>query len=279
MINFLDSVNNILVPSYDCSLTKLFPIFQATKFAIVVVQIAVPFGLIIFGSLDFFKALIAHDEKEMRLKRKPFIQRMIAGVTIFTLPITLQMLSTYMAGKDDASNFWKCYHQAKAKLDFRSWQGKKVTKTCAETTVASGYTMEKAGLECAKAGCVLDKYDQDANGGEGAWVCRDKPIVTETLQELKGCTKYAGTSKACTVAENGDACELKKTTTKKKKKGKTVKKTTYKCVKKEDAKRCADYGANCPAKDDYYVKCESYVIQEITPGQNSTPIFGCREKK
>lgn len=283
MVNFL--VKEALINGYDCAGTKFFPLFQATKFLIVLIQISVPFALVIWGSLDYFKALIARDEKEMRIKRKPFVQRVVAAMIVLVLPWLIQLLSRYMAGKDNTSNFWKCYNQAKAKLDFSEWQNgsKKTTynadrcvdhksvspaicasygcmatdckgtlcncapkpTSCSQIT-APVVSAEEAGKLCNTYKCDVDKYDQDTK----SWSCKDKVKITQ-----KACGDY--NYKQCTVAQNGDACEIKKITTKKKnKKGKTVKSTTYICAKQNNPKQCSDYAASeCPKEDSYHMSC------------------------
>ena len=119
MIFFLDEV---IIDGYSCAGTRLFPLFQLAKFIIVLIQISVPFGLVIWGSLDWFKALIAHDEKEMRMKRKPFIQRVIAAIIVLVLPWLVQLIAETFAGKSQTADFWTCYSEAKARIDFSSWQ-------------------------------------------------------------------------------------------------------------------------------------------------------------
>ena len=112
MINFLD------LTDYSCEESELFPILEAIKFVIRVLQIAVPFGLIIFGSLDWFKALIAHDEKEMRMKRKPFISRVIAALIIMILPWLVEFFTKLILGETEGNNLFTCYIEAKPRLDF-----------------------------------------------------------------------------------------------------------------------------------------------------------------
>ena len=109
------------ISNYSCEDTKWFPIFELAKFIIVVIQIAVPFALIIWGSLDWFKALIAHDEKEMRMKRKPFIKRVVAALLVLCLPWLVQLVSNIIADNDKSNSFWTCYSEAKARVDFKSW--------------------------------------------------------------------------------------------------------------------------------------------------------------
>ncbi len=119
MIYFLDDT---LITSTSCEGTKYFPIFQAAKFVILLIQIAVPFALILWGSLDWFKALIARDEKEMIMKRKPFIARVIAAIIIMCLPWLIQLIAGIIAGKSETADFWTCYHQARPVIDFTSLQ-------------------------------------------------------------------------------------------------------------------------------------------------------------
>lgn len=117
MINFLEDIINL--SDYSCKDTKLFPVFQTVKFFIVLIQVSVPFALVIWGSLDWFKALIARDEKEMRIKRKPFVTRVIFAMLILVLPWVLKLISNKLA---DTNQFWKCYSEAKAKIDFSKFE-------------------------------------------------------------------------------------------------------------------------------------------------------------
>lgn len=93
-------------------------IFQIARLVIRILQIAVPFALIIWGSLDFFKAVIAGDDKEMKQKRKPFIQRLIAAVIIIVLPIIVNAIIRTLGGGDDPNantkynQFKKCWTEA-----------------------------------------------------------------------------------------------------------------------------------------------------------------------
>lgn len=49
----------------------------------VVIEIAAPILVIVFGSFDFFAAIIAGDEKKMLDARKKFPKRLIAAIFIF----------------------------------------------------------------------------------------------------------------------------------------------------------------------------------------------------
>ena len=116
MINFLD-VSGL---AEICSDVKIIPILAAAKFVIRVLQIAVPFALVIWVSLDWFKALIAGDEKEMKMKRKPFISRLVAAIVILVLPWLVELIATQIAG-NRADSFWNCYHAVEPGIDFTEW--------------------------------------------------------------------------------------------------------------------------------------------------------------
>ena len=118
MINFL----TLDLTNYSCD-ADVLPMFDAALFVIRIIQIAVPFVLVIWGSLDFFKALIAGDEKEMKMKRKPFISRVVSALIILVLPWIVKLIAKQIAGNESASNFWKCYDQATPKIDFSRWNG------------------------------------------------------------------------------------------------------------------------------------------------------------
>ena len=116
MFNFLA----VSLENFDCD-ESVLPLFNVAKFVIRIIQIAVPFVLVIWGSLDFFKALIAGDEKEMKMKRKPFVGRLVAAIIILVLPWLVELIAKQIAGTKDAANFWKCYNSSRARIDFDSW--------------------------------------------------------------------------------------------------------------------------------------------------------------
>ena len=113
MLEFLN--NSIDISNMNC--TQIKPVLDMAKFVIRVIQIAVPFALVIWGSLDFFKALIAGDEKEMKMKRKPFISRLVAAIIILVMPWLVELIAGQIAG-DAGTNFWTCYKQSQPIINF-----------------------------------------------------------------------------------------------------------------------------------------------------------------
>lgn len=55
-------------------------------------RIVSPFLVVLFGSLDFIKAVIASDEKKMKESRGKFVKRLIAFVLLILLPFMIQFI-------------------------------------------------------------------------------------------------------------------------------------------------------------------------------------------
>ena len=104
-INFLDANLNV------CENDKLVWIIQLLRIVIRIIAIAAPFALIIFGSLDFFKAIIAGDEKEMKAKRKPFIGRLVAAIVILLMPTIVNIIMKTVASNTN-NTFATCWKKA-----------------------------------------------------------------------------------------------------------------------------------------------------------------------
>lgn len=77
------------------------------KMVIKVLQIAVPIGLIVMGTIDMAKAVIAGDEKKMKEAQKPFVKRIIAAVIVFLIPIIVNMILSFVTkGNSDWIDCW-----------------------------------------------------------------------------------------------------------------------------------------------------------------------------
>ncbi len=60
------------------------------------IRIAAPFIIILFGSLDFFKAMVASDEKQMKQARGKAIKRLIAFLLLIILPFVVQFIFSHV---------------------------------------------------------------------------------------------------------------------------------------------------------------------------------------
>ena len=112
IFNFLATTfdENSLIAGNACGDQNTFFIFQIAYTVVLILQIAVPFVLIVLGSIDFFKSVVAGDEKEMKQKRKPFVQRLIAAIVIFLIPFIVSLIMNTFFPK---VKFTKCWNAAK----------------------------------------------------------------------------------------------------------------------------------------------------------------------
>lgn len=95
---------------YVCGVKGLENVIYFAVLAVKVIQIAAPIALIIWGSLDFLKGIIAADNNKIIAARKPFIQRLISAVLIFMIPWLTDLTLNALA---DTGNAWaKCYAAA-----------------------------------------------------------------------------------------------------------------------------------------------------------------------
>ena len=104
MVNFLAPV---------CGIEGLEDIVYYATVVVKVLQIFAPIALIIWGSVDFIKSIIAGDANKMAAARKPFIQRLISALIVFLIPWFTNII---LNGLADAGNQWAtCYSVASKK--------------------------------------------------------------------------------------------------------------------------------------------------------------------
>lgn len=87
-----ERVRNDFLDDYDSNLTLTCDDVKHVTLVYNALRIIAPFLLIIFGSLDFFKALTAGDEKQQRDARKKFPKRIIAFILLIVLPVLVKFV-------------------------------------------------------------------------------------------------------------------------------------------------------------------------------------------
>lgn len=65
----------------------LLPLVKVIYAAIKLVMVIIPIALIIYGTIDLGKAVIASDEKEVKSAQSRLIKRMIYAALIFFIPM------------------------------------------------------------------------------------------------------------------------------------------------------------------------------------------------
>lgn len=76
---------------------------------IVVIKIAVPVLLVIFGMLDLFKGLTAQKEDEMKKGQSLFIKRLMSAAIIFFVISIVQLLVSFVAGDEGIMTCANCF--------------------------------------------------------------------------------------------------------------------------------------------------------------------------
>ena len=77
-----------------------------------VVRIIVPIGLIIVGSIDLSKSVIASDEKGQKGNLNLFIKRIIYAVLVFAVPWIVTSVMILFGNMSDEENFTDCLEHA-----------------------------------------------------------------------------------------------------------------------------------------------------------------------
>ena len=80
-------------------------IIGMARIVVQILQILVPIALIVWGSIDIGKAVIAGDEKKIKEAQKPFVKRIIAAIIVFLIPWLVNIIIGFV-GSDDWHECW-----------------------------------------------------------------------------------------------------------------------------------------------------------------------------
>lgn len=102
MINLLTKVSQDL--SYTCgsgtiSFDGMFP--RITSVIILIIEVAVPVALIIFGMLDLGKAVIAQKDDDIKKGQSTFLKRLLAAALVFFVIFLVKIVIGLVASKDN----------------------------------------------------------------------------------------------------------------------------------------------------------------------------------
>lgn len=94
----------------DCGNPDLMNVLSLIKQIVKYLQILIPIGLILMGTIDMGKAVIAGDEKKIKEAQKPFVKRLISAVIVFLIPFIVNMVINLVA---NGGNEWAaCWNKA-----------------------------------------------------------------------------------------------------------------------------------------------------------------------
>lgn len=93
----------------DCGAgTPLGVIIGLTKDVVNLLYVVTPILIIVMGSIDFAKAVIAQDDAAMKKAFPAFLKRIIAGVVVFGIFIAIRFVFNEVIGASSAwYNCWK----------------------------------------------------------------------------------------------------------------------------------------------------------------------------
>ena len=75
---------------------------------ILVIQIAIPVLLVIFGMIDLFKAVIASKEEEIKKGRQTFLKRLLVAVIVFFVIAIVKFIISFVADDEEEPDIMTC---------------------------------------------------------------------------------------------------------------------------------------------------------------------------
>lgn len=84
-------------------------IANAVHTIILVIQIAVPVLLVVFGMLDLFKGITAQKEDEIKKGQQMFIKRLISAAIIFFVIAVVKLLIGFVADDEGIMTCASCF--------------------------------------------------------------------------------------------------------------------------------------------------------------------------
>lgn len=99
-------MNNLLIlDMVNCDEDSLYSVFVIVRFILTVIQWVAPIILIIIGSIDMVKAIIAGKEDEIKKNQQTLIKRLISAVIIFLIPLLTSIIMGWV-GNDNWKACW-----------------------------------------------------------------------------------------------------------------------------------------------------------------------------
>ena len=104
----VDAINNPpkKIQCGDFKVPYLFA--KITSTIVTILKIATPIIVILLGSIDFAKGVIAQKEDEIKKGQQIFIRRVILGVLVFLVFVIVQLVIGLVAPNDANENMWNC---------------------------------------------------------------------------------------------------------------------------------------------------------------------------
>ena len=88
-----------------CQSEAGYRIFGLLGYVVEFIQIAVPILIIILGTIDLVKAIIAQNDEQMKKAQSTLIKRVIYGVVIFFIPMLINFIIGLVNTDTNADNY------------------------------------------------------------------------------------------------------------------------------------------------------------------------------
>ena len=94
---------------------QLAPLINLVKHGVLpIIQIGIPILLIVMGSLDLGKAVMASDDKEIKAATNKLVKRAISAAAVFFVVFAVNLVMTILSNNTkgeakDAVNFVSCW--------------------------------------------------------------------------------------------------------------------------------------------------------------------------
>ena len=83
-----------------CQDPNLLSIIKIIRTVLSILQIGIPIVLILFGTIDLGKAVMAGDEKEIKSATSTLIKRAIAAVAVFLIVMLVSVITGWVGGTE-----------------------------------------------------------------------------------------------------------------------------------------------------------------------------------
>ena len=84
------------------------PIAPVTRMAVLILQIVLPLAIILVGSIDFLKAVIASDQDKIKKNQHQFLNRLKAGLIFFFVFTGFKFIVSLVADPDENQGVLTC---------------------------------------------------------------------------------------------------------------------------------------------------------------------------
>ena len=99
----------MIVEMLDAPCAGLLPVVRIIYRLVKIFQWGIPIALILYGTIDLGKAVMAGDDKQVKEAQGIFIKRLIYGVAVFFVVLAVQAVFGLLGSRTTAnSNCFKC---------------------------------------------------------------------------------------------------------------------------------------------------------------------------